>query len=136
MFVKSFNSIRFCREGEWLTIRPWGKNSIRVQAVRSEDIPAENWALIDTEEVLSCVEYDEMVVNGKETVVSAQLTNGKISATVNKFGKLTITNDKGEVMLKEYWRDDKVSKKQYDSSLMIWGRKLKPIVDGDYSLTV
>ncbi len=136
MFVKSFNSIRFCREGEWLTIRPWGKNGIRVQAVRSEDIPAENWALIDTEEVLSCVEYDEMVIDGRETVVSAQLTNGKISATVNKFGKLTVTNDKGEVMLKEYWRDDKVSKKQYDSSLMIWGRELKPIVDGDYSLTV
>ena len=89
MFVKSFNSIRFCREGEWLTIRPWGKNGIRVQAVRSEDIPEENWALIDTEEVLSCVEYDEMVIDGRETVVSAQLTNGKISATVPASRKTT-----------------------------------------------
>ncbi len=128
MFVKSENAIRFCMEGQWLTVRPWGKNSLRVQAVRNEDLPCENWALLEGETGDAQVEY---AADG-----SAKITNGKICAVVDKFGKMTIFNHKGEVMLKEYWRDDKVNEKQYDSSLMIEGRHFKPIIDGDYQLTV
>ena len=131
MFVKETNAIRFCKEGEWLTIRPWGKNSLRFQSVRCEDLPKENWALLEAEDIKAVVEYGEAEADGKTVCEWVTITNGKISATVNKFGKVTITNDKGEVMLKEYWRDDKVSKKQYDSSLMIQGREFKPIIDGD-----
>ena len=59
MFVKETNAIRFCKEGEWLTIRPWGKNSLRVQSVRCEDLPKENWALLDVEDAQAVVEYNE-----------------------------------------------------------------------------
>ena len=99
MFVNAENSIRFCKEGEWLTIRPWGKNGLRVQACRSEDLPQQDWALTEKADATATVVHND---DG-----SVSLTNGKITAKVNRFGKITFFNHRGETILQEYWRDDK-----------------------------
>src|SRR5690606_36668964 len=73
----------------------------------------------------------------------ASIVNGKIRAELTKDGKLTFYNQHNQVLLEEYVRNRKdykykpgVKPKSFASALNIKAREFKPILGGDYSLTV
>jgi alpha-D-xyloside xylohydrolase len=96
--VKQINGAltRRC-DGEFLEIRPWGKNSLRVRATqRSHFDDPDYGALMECEETSA-----EIVVDGE----SGKITNGKITCEMLPTGKLKFFNDKGELLLEEYDRN-------------------------------
>jgi alpha-D-xyloside xylohydrolase len=66
----------------------------------------------------------------------ASLRNGKIEARLSKFGKLSIYNSQGKLLLDEYVRNRRDFKARTCSALEIEGREFKPISGGDYELSV
>ncbi len=118
MFLDIKNAIGFNREGQFVKIEPWGKNAFRVRAAMHGAYPDEKWALIDAEKCEYSIE---------KTEDCHTITNGKIKAVLNKYGKITFYNQNGKQLLKEHWLDD--------TALLIDAREFKPIVGGDYTLT-
>ena len=118
MFLDIKNAIGFNREGQFVKIEPWGKNAFRVRAAMHGAYPDEKWALIDAEDCEYTIEKCEDCHT---------ITNGKIKAVLNKYGKITFYNQNGKQLLKEHWLDD--------TALLIDAREFKPIVGGDYTLT-
>ncbi len=113
---------------ETLYIEPWGRNSLRVRAVKmgySHD--EKEWALTEEVEQDAQVQIEEG---------AASVTNGKIKAVVNSFGKLTFYNQKGEVILEEYTRNRRDVLSKYCSALEVEGREFQPILGGDYTINV
>lgn len=105
---------------EKLYIEPWGENSLRVRAVKQAELEKSNYALLPKENCKS-----KIVVSGNEAVIE----NGKIRAQIDKWGKITFCNQKGEILLEEYLRN------RESSALNIEAREFKPILGGDYQLT-
>ncbi|MCQ4086562.1 glycoside hydrolase family 31 protein [Saccharibacillus sp. JS10] len=107
---------------EVLRIEPWGENSLRVRASKDE-LRDDAWALLTPEEASS----DASVIiaaDGK----SAHIVNGKIRADVESSGRITFTNDKGKVLLRE-------TEKTYQ--LKTGGRDIIPIPGrSDYAVTL
>ena len=67
---------------------------------------------------------------------SAEIVNGNIKAVVNNIGKITFYNQKGEVLLEEYVRNREDMFADTCSSLEVEAREFKPIIGGDYQLTM
>lgn len=67
---------------------------------------------------------------------SAEITNGKIRAVINNIGKLFFYNQKGELLLEEYVRNREDMFADTTSSLEVEAREFKPIIGGDYELTM
>ena len=119
---------RLVREhgNEILWIEPWGDNSLRVRATRKARISEdEHWALLPQ----SCGRT-EISIDGQE----ASIRNGTITARVNRFGWLTYYNSRGEILLEEWWRVKDGGEKT--SALELDGREFKPIIGGDYRITL
>ncbi|HEY5563495.1 MAG TPA: glycoside hydrolase family 31 protein [Clostridiaceae bacterium] len=114
-----------CRN-EILSLEPWGKNGIRVRATYMNEFGKENWALLPKKDS----KFKILIEEDKAT-----LENGKIKAEVLLNGNITFYNQKNEIILKEYVRN-RVDISQYCSALGIASRDLRPILSGDYSLTL
>ncbi len=134
-------------DSETLWIEAWGKNSLRVRVTKMGQMPLleEEWALLPPEEP-----------NPKITITgsSAVITNGKITAHVTETGKIVFLNQKGDVLLEEFYRNRKKSIAEMDganrlrgnepgeylqtfvSALKIDAREFSPILGGEYQLTV
>lgn len=113
--------------GETLCIEPWGKNSMRVRAVKTGDsLEENNWAL--TEEV----EHSAEIKLGGER---ASIRNGNLRAEITSGGKLVFYNEKGELLLEEYARNRRDFFSKDCSALEVEGREFRPILGGDYTLT-
>ncbi len=112
-------------DGETLQIEPWGENSLRVRAWRGAVRSGEDWALLPPPEQRADIRID-----GQE----AALRNGNIEAHLNAAGLLTVKNSRGELLLREYWRNRAPNSDRY-SALNIEAREFKPITGGDYRLT-
>ena len=79
---------------------------------------------------------------------SASITNGLITARVDPRGQIAFLNQKGEVLLEEFMRVrlgnmergdgqiDQAAVTYFNSALSIYPREFKPILGGDYALTV
>lgn len=107
---------------EILRIEPWGANAFRVRASKDK-LHDDDWALLPA---------GAASVGASVTVTedgrSAWIVNGKIRADVEKSGRITFTNDKGEVLLKE-------TEKTYQ--LKSGGRDIVPIPGNrDYAVTL
>jgi alpha-D-xyloside xylohydrolase len=89
-------------------------------------IPTENWALQEVANEEVQIETDEK---------NAFIQNGKIKATVNKYGKIMIYNQKGELLLEEYNRNRRDILDSKCSAIEVEAREFKPIPGGDYHLT-
>lgn len=137
MFYSENRTLIYKYDAETMRIEAWGQDALRVRAVRQAEMPKENWALAEVEEVYTDVEievYEEY----------AFIRNGKIKASVDAGGKLTFQNEKGKVLLEEYVRSRRqyqimlpgIEPKGFASALDIEARELKPILGGDYALTV
>jgi len=112
---------------EKMYIEPWGENSLRLRLTKqAELLENKDWALLPQE---SC--NSKIIINGNE----ASIVNGKICADIDVGGKITFYNQKGDILLEEYVRNRNNIKK-FCSALKIDARELKPILGGDYHLTV
>jgi alpha-D-xyloside xylohydrolase len=84
-------------EGEIMWLEPYGRNSLRFRASKSLRIQEDlNWTLLPPG-------TDEAVI--ELTDEKAVIKNGKIQAEVFGNGTVNYYNQKGEVLLKEYWQD-------------------------------
>lgn len=120
--------LKYHYDAEEVWIQPWGANSLRVRATKMSEFPDENWALsVDVEKIVPEVDIQEGY---------AAIRNGRISAKITKYGKMTIYNQKGEILLDEYLRNRKDKTVDYCSALDIDAREFKPIIGGDYQLTM
>lgn len=63
------------------------------------------------------------------------LTNGKIRIEISRLGKLTVYNQKNELILEEYVRNRKDLLDEKCSAMEIEAREFKPIIGGDYHIT-
>ncbi|MGB8451361.1 MAG: glycoside hydrolase family 31 protein [Anaerocolumna sp.] len=127
-FRQENNCLKFHYDAEELWIEPWGTNSFRVRATKLAEMPAENWALQERpEETLP-----EITITEKEAFIK----NGKIKARISQYGKITFYNQKEEVLLDEYLRNRIDVFADYCSALDIEAREFKPIIGGDYQLTM
>ncbi|MDR1046552.1 MAG: glycoside hydrolase family 31 protein, partial [Treponema sp.] len=66
----------------------------------------------------------------------ASIKNGKIEAKISKIGQIRIYNRKGELLLNEYLRGRLDIKDRTYSSLELEAREFKPIIGGDYEVTL
>ena len=112
---------------EKMYIEPWGENSFRVRCTKQAELLENNdWALLPQESCNSKIE-----INGNE----ASIQNGKIRVDIDMGGKITFYNHKGEILLEEYVRNRNNIKK-FCSALDIDAREFRPILGGDYNLTM
>lgn len=113
-------------DGETLWIEPWGAHAFRVRASFMAEMPQMDWALLPP----AHTKVDIHIQDGVATIV-----NGKIRAEISSGGCLSFYRDDGTKILEEYWRtrDPGFSEQ---SSLEIRGRDFKPILGGDYTLTM
>ncbi len=113
-------------DNEKLWIEPWGENSLRVRATHFAAMQSEDWALLPP-----ASSTGEISITGRTAV----LKNGKIRATVSAAGKITFYNQKSEILLEEYVRNrDDI--REFCSALNITARELKPMMGGNYQLTL
>ncbi|MBR6323204.1 MAG: glycoside hydrolase family 31 protein [Lachnospiraceae bacterium] len=130
-----------------LWIEPWGKDGIRVRMSAEPQPDTRDWALsepvpeiaaeITSEEVdmtdpwYRSEEWARYHMKGTKYF----LKNGKITAEVSEEGWISFVNDKGEVLLSEYWRNrNRVSR--YAVPTGVPARELKAIPGtSDYRLT-
>lgn len=127
-FRREGNSLKFHYDAEELWIEPWGRNSLRVRATKMAEMPEENWALQEEPENIE----PEIIIEEH----SASIVNGKIKAVISRYGKMTFYNQKGEVLLDEYLRNRLDVFADYCSALEVEAREFKPIIGGDYRLSM
>lgn len=135
-----------CSEGNTkLWIEPWGENALRVRMTREAEMDANDWALteeipqikaeikIENVEVLEPWHRDQPEGHAKLCTI-ASIKNGKIKAKFNIEGWLTFENEKGEILLEEYWRN-RSRIDRYAVPIWVGARELKPVTGtSDYRL--
>ncbi|MDG5789094.1 glycoside hydrolase family 31 protein [Evansella sp. AB-P1] len=126
MFTIEDKKLLFHYDSEKLLIEAWGINSVRVRATHMNSFQTQNWALMGK------VESTPEIHISNNTAI---LKNGKITVEVTTVGKITFYNQNGHVLLQEYVRTrDNI--KEFTSALNLRAREFKPILGGDYELTV
>ncbi|OOP73184.1 TIM-barrel domain-containing protein [Clostridium beijerinckii] len=126
-FEEKDGALCYRYDAEHLIIMPWGPNSLRIKSTKGPDMPMEDWALIEPKPSNAKISIEEY---------SAKIVNGKITAVINQIGKLEFYNQKGELLLEEYVRNRKDMYSSTCSSLEVEGREFKPIIGGDYHLSM
>lgn len=129
--------IQFCdqalcwqRGPEKLRIEPWGKNSLRVRSTLNSALELKNpWALLPADESKHQVELGYV-----EDKQGAFITNGDITATIDRHGYIRFTNGQGKELVREYWRN-RSDLTEYCVPLNYMARWFKPIIGGDFKLT-
>lgn len=127
LFQQTGNRLVYHYDAEELWLEPWGKNSLRVRAIKQAEMPKENWALLEQPK---CHVEIEITEDG------ASIQNGKIRAQVTKYGRIAFYHQDGRLLLEEYARTRKDVFAKNCSALEIEAREFKPILGGDYHLTV
>lgn len=114
-------------DAEELWIEGWGTNGLRVRATKNAHMPEDDWALNPLCKV-SC--EVKMTENG------AELKNGKVKLQITNGGKITVYNQKGKLLMEEYWRNrhDLLDKKC--SAIEVEAREFQPVIGGDYHVTM
>lgn len=112
---------------EIVWIESWGPNALRVRATKSAQMSQEDWAL---DEPVSKMEPSITVLEN-----SGEIKNGKIRATVSRFGKIVIFNSDGKKLLEEFHRNRNDMTDPGCSSLDIEAREFKGRLGGKFHLT-
>ncbi len=134
MFRNENDRLLFHFDSEIVWLEPWGDDSLRVRATKAAAIPDENWALLPATGGTAEISIEEDM---------ASIRNGRITAELSKTGKITFKNQHGKVLLEEFVRNRKeysfrpgVKPTGFASALDIEAREFKPILGGDYELTL
>ncbi|MDR0998688.1 MAG: glycoside hydrolase family 31 protein [Treponema sp.] len=142
-FSREGNLLIFRYDAEKLWIEPWGRNSLRVRATKMARMPGTRVPGTPGAEV-SDTEVDGALLPPDRTgdaeintgTEGASVKNGKIEARLDKSGNLAVYNSRGELLLKEYVRNRRDRMAETCSALEIEGREFKPIIGGDYTVTL
>lgn len=126
MFQQENSRLIFHYDAETLWIEPWGENSLRVRSTKLPEMPVEDWALLPAGGTAQITISEE----------GATVVNGKIKAFITNLGKLCFYNQDGKILLDEYSRNRLDMKLDTCSALEVESREFRPIVGGDYELTV
>src|ERR1700761_633627 len=127
MLLSKDATLHFTYDSEHVQIEAWGPNALRVRATKYHTLPPENWALTVTPP------RTEVAISMRQD--HASISNGNITATISKRGKIIIKNSKGERLLEEYQRNRADVEDPKCSALMVEAREFKPLLGGDYHLT-
>ena len=128
MFQKNENRLIYTYDAEKLWLEPWGENALRIRATKLAEMPAEDWAL--TEAVPLCP-ADIRIEDG-----TASIRNGSICASISRGGKVTIRNDRGEILLEEYLRTRSDVTDPKCCAIEVEAREFMPNPGGDFHLTM
>ncbi|KXT17111.1 hypothetical protein AC579_2012 [Pseudocercospora musae] len=133
MLTQDGNKLIFCHDDHLLWIEPWSTNAFRVRATKLAAFPSADWALseavVDTSSAVKVT-----LPNDKDG--SATITNGNITASVSRRGKIVMTDSKGKRLLEEYARHRLDLTDPKCSALDIQARELKGIPGGDFHATL
>ncbi|KUI59382.1 putative family 31 glucosidase ORF2 [Cytospora mali] len=129
MFSHAEDRLIYTYDHELLYLEPWGPNALRIRSTKSATMPAQDWAL------------DEPVPTTRPEITmtpnQATITNGLVRATVSRRGKITMYNTAtGALILEEYARARLDVQDPKASALGVQAREFRPIVGGDYALTL
>ncbi len=94
MFFTLENALAFESDGHYIKIEPYGDSVLRIRARKDNRFGARDYALLPAEKSESSI-----VLSDK----SAEITNGKVRATIDENGKICFYNQKGELLLAEYY---------------------------------
>jgi alpha-D-xyloside xylohydrolase len=126
-FETKENALWYFYDAEKLVIEAWGENSLRIRSTKMAVMPEEDWALLSPKHTIAEIIIDKY---------GASITNGNIRAKINQIGKLEFYNQKGELLIEEYVRNRKDMFSDTCSALLVESREFKPIINGDYQLTM
>ncbi|KAJ5763487.1 hypothetical protein N7533_002168 [Penicillium manginii] len=129
MLYSENETLVFRFDDHLLWVEPWGENAFRIRATKLSSMPTEDWALASKP---SSQQVHIDIPSGED----ASITHGKIKATVSARGKVTIYNSNGTKLLEEYARHRRDPRDPKCSALEIEARELRPILGGDYHLTM
>jgi alpha-D-xyloside xylohydrolase len=123
IFTREGNRVTWQMDGERMVIEPWGVNSLRVRSRMMGEILDSDFALLPVETQPVRIDISEH---------EAIITNGKIRAVIKEEGwsrrcQISFYNNKGELLLRETGQN---------GALNLHSRRFKPIIGGDYHLTV
>ena len=118
--------LRYYYDSETVILEAWGDNSLRIRAFKESRMPEGDWALLNVPPSTASIRESE---NGME------ITNGKIRANVSQFGKITVFNSDGKLLLEEYCRNRKDVCDPKCGALEVEAREFKPNIGGLYHLT-
>ncbi|NCB35182.1 MAG: glycoside hydrolase family 31 protein [Clostridia bacterium] len=118
-FEAENGSLIWRNHGETLVITPWGENSLRVRSAMMHDVEDTRFALL--EPVASAAEI-------RLEAEEASITNGKLTASLaidawRKVARITFTNQRGEVLLREI---------ACGGALDLRARRFQSILGGDH----
>ncbi len=119
------------RQGETLRIEPWGRDSLRIRSTMYPDFTGNNWALTEKVDAITC---DIKIVENEEGCY-AEVTNGRIKATVNGAGVISLFRDE-KLILREYYRSYGGTISKESRCLRYTNREYRPLTGGDYHLLV
>ena len=125
MFEIKDNMLQISRNGETVVICAQGRDALRVRATMNCAFDARDWALED-----AAAGNADIRLEGD----SAVITNGAISARVDRLGKIRFYRS-GVQILEEYFRCYEYDM-PHTPSLRIVAREYKPIRGGDYECTL
>jgi alpha-D-xyloside xylohydrolase len=141
MFHREESSLVWESGGETLIIQPWGKDSLRVRSTIRSGFENEDWALLSEPRTGSA---DIVIAEDG----SASISHGRITARLDSRGAIAFLNQKGEILLQEFVRapvakiqmggkkTGQPTPKYFYSPLNVYPREFRPILGGDYALTV
>ena len=115
-------------DAETMVIEPWGTNSVRVRAAKMAKPPQEDWALQ--------MEKPQVKVEIRKEGSGMSMINGKLAVRVTDGGKLMMFNQKGELLLEEYWRNRRDLTDPKCSAIEVEAREFRPNTGGDYHVTI
>ena len=118
--------LTFQNSGETLQVEAWGANSLRVRSRMMGEIIETDFALLPP------IDKNKASLSIHEDNISASIQNGKIKAVIKQSwqggpGRISFYNDKDELLLSEI---------ENGGALKLQAREFKPIISGDYRLTV
>jgi len=115
------------RQGETICLESWGEDALRVRGTMYPEFTGRVNALEE--------DIDKKKAEIKIDGGCAEIKNGKISATINDAGVITFFKD-GKKILREYFRSYYGTISKESSCLKLIARNYKPIIGGDYKLTM
>lgn len=115
-------------DAETMVIEPWGTNSVRVRAAKMAKPPQEDWALQ--------MEKPQVKVEIRKEGSGMSMINGKLAVRMTDGGKLMMFNQKGELLLEEYWRNRRDLTDPKCSAIEVEAREFRPNTGGDYHVTM
>ena len=128
-FEEKDGSLLYRYDAERLWITPWGENALRVRASKSAALDPEDWALTVKPAYPRDVQIDI-------SEYEARIRNGKLTAVINNIGKISFYNQDGKLLLEEFLRNREDMFASTTSSLLIEAREFKPLIGGQYHLTM